>query len=157
MNDAGIINRSSLNQPPRAEQCHDSPSWCQAFILEHLLACAADDHALLNRQLPRDKISLNVWSNQPTGWISAAAGGSQRCPRQRLSQIKPARHHPCKHRSMNKRTDQVTALLIEAVIKASQGQSTTEAACILCGYGVPLAVALRVLTRPSDRRRIVVK
>lgn len=54
---------------------------------------------------------------------------------------------------MINRTDRTTALFIDAVIKMSAGRGTTEVACLLCGHGVPLEIAVRVLTRPHDRRR----
>lgn len=54
---------------------------------------------------------------------------------------------------MINRTDRTTALFIDAVIKMSAGRGTTEVACLLCGHGVPLDVAVRVLTRPQHRRR----
>lgn len=57
---------------------------------------------------------------------------------------------------MINRTDRTTALFIDAVIKMSAGRGTTEVACLLCGHGVPLEIAVRVLTRPQDRRRSAV-
>lgn len=54
---------------------------------------------------------------------------------------------------MNNRTDHTTSLLIDLIMRAGAGYGTTEMACILCGHGVPFAVALRVLTKPSERRQ----
>jgi hypothetical protein len=53
---------------------------------------------------------------------------------------------------MDRRTDYKMALLIEAVIHeaAEQGRS---AARELAGLGVPFEVALRVVTRPGERRQ----
>lgn len=53
---------------------------------------------------------------------------------------------------MTNRTDRTTALFIDAVIKMSVGRGTTEVACLLYGNAVPLEIAVRVLTRPQDRR-----
>jgi len=50
------------------------------------------------------------------------------------------------------RADQVTALLVDAVISASVAEGTVYAAQTLCENGVPFDVALRVLTRPASRR-----
>jgi hypothetical protein len=50
------------------------------------------------------------------------------------------------------RADQVTALLVDAVISASIAEGTSYAARTLCENGVPFDVALRVLTRPASRR-----
>ena len=50
------------------------------------------------------------------------------------------------------RTDLVTALLVDAVISASAAEGTAYAARTLCENGVPFDVALRVLTRPWNRR-----
>ena len=53
---------------------------------------------------------------------------------------------------MKNRTDRVTALFIDAVINASEVQGVAKAARTLCNNGVPLDIALRVLTRPWQRR-----
>lgn len=50
------------------------------------------------------------------------------------------------------RADLVTALLVDAVISASVAEGTAYAARTLCENGVPFDVALRVLTRPANRR-----
>jgi hypothetical protein len=50
------------------------------------------------------------------------------------------------------RADQVTALLVDAVISASAAEGTAYAARTLSENGVPFDVALRVLTRPASRR-----
>jgi hypothetical protein len=50
------------------------------------------------------------------------------------------------------RKDLVTALLVDAVISASAAEGTAYAARTLCENGVPFDVALRVLTRPWQRR-----
>lgn len=54
---------------------------------------------------------------------------------------------------MNMRVDTATAAFIDVAIAAGAGRGTTEIACILCGSGVPLATALRLLTRPDECRR----
>jgi hypothetical protein len=54
---------------------------------------------------------------------------------------------------MEKRTDYKTALLIEAVIHELQAIGMPGAARRLVGLGVPLEVAVRVLTRPVERRQ----
>lgn len=50
------------------------------------------------------------------------------------------------------RADQVTALLVDAVISASVAEGTAYAAQTLRENDVPFDVALRVLTRPASRR-----
>ena len=50
------------------------------------------------------------------------------------------------------RADQVTALLVDAVLSASAAEGTAYAARTLSENGVPFDVALRVLTRPASRR-----
>jgi hypothetical protein len=54
--------------------------------------------------------------------------------------------------SMNRRTDRRTALLIDAAIHAAAVHGAVGAARELAERGVPLEVAMRVLTRPSERR-----
>jgi hypothetical protein len=54
---------------------------------------------------------------------------------------------------MENRTDYKTALLIEAVIHELQTIGMPAAARRLVGLGVPLEVAVRVLTRPVERRQ----
>ena len=71
-------------------------------------------------------------------------------------------HAPCPHcaaavrpalsNQAGLRADQVTALLVDAVISASVAEGTVYAAQTLCENGVPFDVALRVLTRPASRR-----
>jgi hypothetical protein len=60
--------------------------------------------------------------------------------------------HPKRQRQAGQRTDQVTALLVDAVINASVAEGTAYAARALHENGVPFDVALRVLTRPWNRR-----
>ena len=54
---------------------------------------------------------------------------------------------------MERRTDYKQALLIEAVIHELHTIGRTNAARRLVEIGVPLAVAVRVLTRPIERRQ----
>jgi hypothetical protein len=54
---------------------------------------------------------------------------------------------------MNKRTDYVTALLVDAAINVSVVHGWGVAARSLAEAGIPLHVTLRVLTRPRERRR----
>jgi hypothetical protein len=58
----------------------------------------------------------------------------------------------CQHPSMDNRHDDLTALLIDTIVKIGKERGSTELACILCGNGVPLDVAVRVLTNPAHRR-----
>lgn len=53
---------------------------------------------------------------------------------------------------MNRRTDRRTALLIDAAIHAAAIHGAVGAARELREQGIELAVAVRVLTRPADRR-----
>lgn len=53
---------------------------------------------------------------------------------------------------MNRRTDRRTALLIDAAIHAAATHGSVGAARELAAQGVPLEVAMRVLTRPDERR-----
>jgi hypothetical protein len=53
---------------------------------------------------------------------------------------------------MNRRHDRISAMFIDAVLDASRQHGTTRAARLLHEDGVPLDVALRVLTRPGLRR-----
>ena len=54
---------------------------------------------------------------------------------------------------MENRNDYKTALLIEAVIHELHAIGTPAAARRLVELGVPLDVAVRVLTRPVERRQ----
>jgi hypothetical protein len=54
---------------------------------------------------------------------------------------------------MENRTDYKTALLIEAVIHEAPAIGFPTAARRLAEIGVPLHVAVRVLTRPVERRQ----
>jgi hypothetical protein len=54
---------------------------------------------------------------------------------------------------MENRTDYKTALLIEAVIHEAGATGMPAAARRLAEIGVPLEVAMRVLTRPVERRQ----
>jgi hypothetical protein len=56
---------------------------------------------------------------------------------------------------MNKRTDYKMALMVEAVIHDATLGSPVAAARQLAELGVPLEVAMRVITRPSERRNHV--
>ena len=56
---------------------------------------------------------------------------------------------------MEKRTDYKTALLIEAVIHETSAIGMPAAARRLAEIGVAMDVALRVLTRPVERRQLV--
>jgi hypothetical protein len=53
---------------------------------------------------------------------------------------------------MERRTDYKTALLIDAVIHEAAAQGRVAAARQLLDLGVPLEVAVRVLTKPAMRR-----
>lgn len=53
---------------------------------------------------------------------------------------------------MDRRSDYKTALLVEAVVHGEQGQAFAVRARELAALGVPLELALRVLTRPEERR-----
>jgi hypothetical protein len=54
---------------------------------------------------------------------------------------------------MERRTDYKKALLIEAVIHDTDAIGRTSAARRLAELSVPLEVAVRVLTRPVERRQ----
>jgi hypothetical protein len=54
---------------------------------------------------------------------------------------------------MERRTDYKTALLIESVIHDNQAAGRQSVARRLAELGVPLEVAVRVLTRPVERRQ----
>jgi hypothetical protein len=54
---------------------------------------------------------------------------------------------------MERRTDYKTALLIEAVIHEAGAIGMPSSARRLAGMGVPIDIALRVLTRPVERRQ----
>jgi hypothetical protein len=54
---------------------------------------------------------------------------------------------------MERRTDYKKALLIEAVIHEADAIGRSAAARRLAEIGVPVEVALRVLTRPVERRQ----
>jgi hypothetical protein len=53
---------------------------------------------------------------------------------------------------MNRRTDQHTFLYIEAVIMGLPATGVRLGALALCEYQIPIEIALRVLTRPRERR-----
>lgn len=53
---------------------------------------------------------------------------------------------------MNKRIDVQTALYIEAAMNISLSHGTAPAARSLAEQGIPIDIALRVLTRPAQRR-----
>ena len=53
---------------------------------------------------------------------------------------------------MNRRIDKKTALLIDAAVNAAASHGLMPAACELVVLGVPLHVAVRVLTMPTHRR-----
>jgi hypothetical protein len=54
---------------------------------------------------------------------------------------------------MERRNDYKTALLVEAVIHETHSLGRPSAARRLAEIGVPLEVAVRVLTRPVERRQ----
>jgi hypothetical protein len=54
---------------------------------------------------------------------------------------------------MERRNDYKTALLVEAVIHEANTLGRPSAARRLAEIGVPLEVAVRVLTRPVERRQ----
>ena len=53
---------------------------------------------------------------------------------------------------MNRRHDRISSLFIDTVVAASRQHGIARAARLLHEDGVPLDVALRVLTRPAQRR-----
>jgi hypothetical protein len=55
---------------------------------------------------------------------------------------------------MEKRTDYKTALMIEAAIHDAQEENRSPARA-LAALGVPFEIAMRVLTRPDERRHAV--
>jgi hypothetical protein len=55
---------------------------------------------------------------------------------------------------MERRSDYKTALLIEAAIHEAQEQNRSPARA-LAALGVPFDIAMRVLTRPDERRHVV--
>ena len=55
---------------------------------------------------------------------------------------------------MNQRFDRLTAILIDAVVDNHATQGIFAAAAALARHGVPLHLALRVLTRPWERRQV---
>jgi hypothetical protein len=55
---------------------------------------------------------------------------------------------------MERRNDYKTALLIEATIHEAQEQNRSPARA-LAALGVPFEIAMRVLTRPDERRHVV--
>jgi hypothetical protein len=54
---------------------------------------------------------------------------------------------------MNRRHDRISSLFIDTVVAASRQHGIARAARLLHEDGVPLDVALRVLTRPLRRRQ----
>ena len=59
--------------------------------------------------------------------------------------------HYCRH--MDRRTDRRAQCYIDAVINSLPSIGQHEAALALRELGVPIRTALRVLTRPEERRR----
>jgi hypothetical protein len=55
---------------------------------------------------------------------------------------------------MERRNDYKTALMIEATIHEAQDQNRSPARA-LAALGVPFEIAMRVLTRPDERRHAV--
>jgi hypothetical protein len=55
---------------------------------------------------------------------------------------------------MEKRTDYKTALMIESAIHEAQEENRSPARA-LAALGVPFEIAMRVLTRPDERRHVV--
>jgi hypothetical protein len=53
---------------------------------------------------------------------------------------------------MNRRHDRISSMYIDAVLSASRQHGIARAARLLHADGVQLDVALRVLTRPAQRR-----
>lgn len=53
---------------------------------------------------------------------------------------------------MNRRTDSLSASLIDAAIHAAASQSSVSAAKALVDSGVAWEVVMRVLSRPAERR-----
>jgi hypothetical protein len=53
---------------------------------------------------------------------------------------------------MDNRNDHTTAKLIDTVLASHEDRGINGVACILRASGVPLEIAVRVLTRPHDRR-----
>jgi hypothetical protein len=54
---------------------------------------------------------------------------------------------------MDKRTDRRTAMMIDAALNARAAHSAASVARALFEAGVPIEIAVRVLTRPKDRRQ----
>lgn len=54
---------------------------------------------------------------------------------------------------MRSRVNRLTALLIDVLLRNARGKAIAEAAHAFARCGVPIDVALRVLTNPSRRRR----
>lgn len=54
---------------------------------------------------------------------------------------------------MEKRIDSRTAMLIDAAVNAATITGPIAAARELAEHGIPLEIAIRVLTRPWERRR----
>lgn len=69
-----------------------------------------------------------------------------------LIQIKVDCSDRCQPVYMNKRLDRLSAVLIDAVLNNWEAQGTVSAARVMAENGVPLHVAVRVLTRPWERR-----
>jgi hypothetical protein len=55
---------------------------------------------------------------------------------------------------MEKRKDRLTALLIDGALNSYAARERVDTARILCELGVPLETAIRLLTRPQERRRL---
>jgi hypothetical protein len=53
---------------------------------------------------------------------------------------------------MERRTDRITALLVDAVLNGEAAHGIAHSARRLCEVGVPMHVAMRLLTRPGERR-----
>jgi len=53
---------------------------------------------------------------------------------------------------MERRTDRITALLVDAVLNGQAAHGIAHSARRLCEIGVPMHVAMRLLTRPAERR-----
>jgi len=56
---------------------------------------------------------------------------------------------------MERRTDYLTEIYIEAVINGLPSIGQRQAAIVLRELGVPVQIALRVLTRPDERRQVM--
>jgi hypothetical protein len=54
---------------------------------------------------------------------------------------------------MERRTDRVTALYVDAILGLCQARYPTSAIVILLDHGLPLESVLRIVDRPTERRQ----